>query len=234
MLDPWLARGSQHTARARLGQREDLPQSWPPGLDLCCGPQSHGLRPPGLPSPKLCSQFSSPSGGMGWEGGSVEAAWGGGPPHPHPGVTSQVCSLRRAGDALDQAPGLPEAGGGGSEPEPNPQGQEGAEGRSRGWGRPRWARGLSPHTGGWWGGGSVPCPSPGWPSLALGAWGGGCPRSAARERVPSPGSQAGQAPSRVGKEKGGPRALTQPPLGRGWGPRAARVGPRGWGLLGSP
>ena len=40
------------------------------------------------------------------------------------------------------------------------------------WGRPRWAQGLSPHTRGWWGGGSVPYLSRGWPSLALGAWGG--------------------------------------------------------------
>lgn len=80
MLDPRLARGSQHTARAPLGQKEDLPRSWPPGLDLCCGPRSHGLWPPGLPSPKLCSQFSSPPGGMGWEGGSAEAAWCGGDP----------------------------------------------------------------------------------------------------------------------------------------------------------
>lgn len=72
------------------------------------------------------------------------SGWGG----PHPGVTSQVCSLRRAGDALDQAPGLPEAGGGGSEPEPNPPGTGRSRGEEQGVGKAQVGSGpVPPHRG---------------------------------------------------------------------------------------
>lgn len=65
--------------------------------------------------------------------------------------------------------GLPKPGGGSSEQEPHPQ-EERSGGEEL-----RWAWGLSPPPtpGVGWEGHRVTCPSAGWPSLALGAWGRG-------------------------------------------------------------
>lgn len=62
VLDPQLAWGAQHTAKHPLGQRRPAPKFQATWLGPVLPARSHSLRPPGLPEPRLCSQFSSPSG----------------------------------------------------------------------------------------------------------------------------------------------------------------------------
>lgn len=116
-------------------------------------------------------------------------------------MTSQVCSLRRVGDAAGQVLdflGLPKAGGA-AQAGPHPQGREEQRGRSSG----RLGALSTPTPGVGWGRNTgLPARQRGWPSLA---WGHrkGSVLSPIRGQgeVPSPEVTGLARPSWVGKQK---------------------------------
>ena len=117
VLDPQLAWRSQHTARLPLGQREGLPRSWAPGLDLCCRPWSHSLWPRGFPEPTALQSVQLPLLG-GWGGrGAVRRLLGveaGTPPRGDLTAAHSGEWVMLHARPLD-LPSLPKAGGGSSE-----------------------------------------------------------------------------------------------------------------------